>query len=233
MSAVLSGNPVALEKWTSLRTGFTRRSKTTGMPYSLLGDQPPPSASEAYLGLARSFYEWDDLDAAQEYADQSLQLARQYGRLIDRFVVGQVFMARLKLARRDVAGSVAVLAEAEQSVRQNSFVHRMPEVAAAQVLSLLRQGNLSAAASLHRTHDLPISRARVLLAQGRPVHCAGGARAVSTADGRQRLGRRVSQDNGSLRRSPCTLTAKGRRPRRYWVEALALGEALAVSSVSL
>jgi LuxR family transcriptional regulator, maltose regulon positive regulatory protein len=134
----------------------------------LLGDQQPPSASEAYLGLARIFYEWDDLDAAQEYAEQSLQLARQYDRLVDRLVVGQVFTARLKLARRDVAGSVAVLAEAEQSVRQNSYVHRMPEVAAAQVLALLRQANLSAAANLAQTHDLRISRARVLLAQGDP-----------------------------------------------------------------
>ena len=134
----------------------------------LLGDQPPPSASEAYLGLARIFYEWDDLDAAQEYAEQSLQLAQQYDRLLDRLIVGQVFMARLKLARRDVPGAAAVLAEAEQSVRQNNFVHRMPEVAAAQVLALLRQGNLTAAASLAETHDLPISRARALLAQGDP-----------------------------------------------------------------
>jgi LuxR family transcriptional regulator, maltose regulon positive regulatory protein len=134
----------------------------------LLGDQQPPSASEAYLGLARILYEWDDLDAAREYAEQSLQLARQYDRLIDRLVVGQVFTARLKLARRDVAGSAAVLAEAEQSVRQNSYVHRMPEVAAAQVLTLLRQGNLAAAAALAQTQDLPLSQARVLLAQGDP-----------------------------------------------------------------
>ena len=44
----------------------------------------------------------------------------------------------------------------------------MPEVAAAQVLTLLRQGNLAAAAHLAQTHDLPISQARVHLAQGDP-----------------------------------------------------------------
>ncbi len=131
----------------------------------LLGDQPPPSASEAYLGLARIFYEWDDLDAAQECAEQSLQLARQYDRLVDRLIVGQVFMARLKSARRDLAGAAAVLAEAEQSVRQNNFVHRMPEVAAAQVQVLLKQSNLHAAAELAQRFELPLSRARVLLAQ--------------------------------------------------------------------
>ncbi|MDO8689660.1 MAG: LuxR C-terminal-related transcriptional regulator [Dehalococcoidia bacterium] len=134
----------------------------------LLGDQPRPVDSEAYLGLARIIYEWDDLDAAQQHAQQSLQLARQYDRVVDRFIFGEVFLARLKLARRDVAGAAAMLAETEQSVRHNNFVHRMPEVAAAQVLTLLLQGNLASAAHLAQTHDLPISRARVLLAQGDP-----------------------------------------------------------------
>ena len=60
--------------------------------------------------------------------------------VIDRFIICEVFLARLKLARGDVAGAAAMLAETEQSVRQNNFVHRMPEVAAAQVLVLLRQG---------------------------------------------------------------------------------------------
>jgi LuxR family maltose regulon positive regulatory protein len=132
----------------------------------LLGDQPPPSASDAYLGLARIFYEWNDLDAAEQHGQQSLQMARQFDKTFDRFVICEVFLARLKLARRDVAGTAAMLAETEQSVRQNNFVHRMPEVAAAQVLMLLRQGDLAAAAQLAKTHELPISQARVLLAQG-------------------------------------------------------------------
>ena len=134
----------------------------------LVGDQPPPIASEAYLGLARIFYEWNDLDAAEQHGQQSLQLARQYDRVIDRFIICEVFLARLKLARGDVAGAAAMLAETEQSVRQHNFVHRMPEVAAAQVLVLLRQGNLAAAAHLAQTHELPISQARVHLAQGDP-----------------------------------------------------------------
>ena len=100
--------------------------------------------------------------------NRALQLARQYDRVIDRYILSEVFLARLKLARGDVAGAAAMLAETEQSVRQNNFVHRIPEVAAAQVLVLLRQGDLAAAAQLAKTHELPISQARVLLAQGDP-----------------------------------------------------------------
>ena len=131
----------------------------------LFGDQPLPVACEAYLGLARIFYEWNDLDAAQQHGQQSIQLARQVENT-DRFVSCEVFLARLKLAQGDVAGAAAILAQAGQSVRQHNFVYRMPEVAAAQVLTLLHQGNLAAAAHLAQTHELPISQARVHLAQG-------------------------------------------------------------------
>ncbi|HLX57114.1 MAG TPA: LuxR C-terminal-related transcriptional regulator, partial [Ktedonobacteraceae bacterium] len=44
----------------------------------------------------------------------------------------------------------------------------MPEVAAAQVLTLLRQGHVAAAAQLAKTHHLPLGQARVHLAQGDP-----------------------------------------------------------------
>jgi LuxR family transcriptional regulator, maltose regulon positive regulatory protein len=88
--------------------------------------------------------------------------------VVDRSIICEVFLARVKLAQRDVAGAAAMLAETEQSVRENSFVHRMPEVAAAQVLTLLQQGNLAGAAHLAQTHDLPLSQARVHLAQRDP-----------------------------------------------------------------
>ena len=34
----------------------------------LAGDPPEPIACEAYLGLARIAYQWNDLQAAQQYA---------------------------------------------------------------------------------------------------------------------------------------------------------------------
>jgi LuxR family maltose regulon positive regulatory protein len=65
-----------------------------------------------------------------------------------------------------VDGAAALLSQTEQSARRQNFLLRMPEIAAAQVLVLLRQGNLDAAADLAQTYELPLSRARVLLAQG-------------------------------------------------------------------
>jgi LuxR family maltose regulon positive regulatory protein len=59
-----------------------------------------------------------------------------------------------------------MLAQADQFMRRHNFVDRMPEVVAAQVLTLLHQGDLAAAADLAEKHELPISQARVHLAQG-------------------------------------------------------------------
>jgi LuxR family maltose regulon positive regulatory protein len=123
------------------------------------------AACEAHLGLTRIFYEWNDLDAAEQHGQQCVQLARQI-QYTDRFVAGEVYLARLKLAWGDLDGAAATLAEAGQFARQQNFVRQIPDVIAAQVLTLLHQGNLAAAAQLAQTHDLPISRARVHLAQG-------------------------------------------------------------------
>ncbi len=133
----------------------------------LAGDPPWPAACEAYLGLARVCYQWNDLDAAEQHGQQSFRLAMQMEH-VDTPAACGVFLAGLKLVQGDVASATALLAKAEQFVRQHNFVHWMPEVAAVQVLTLLHQGNLAAAAHLAQTHELPISQARVHLAQGDP-----------------------------------------------------------------
>jgi LuxR family maltose regulon positive regulatory protein len=125
--------------------------------------------------MARISYEWNDLDAAQRYRQQSVQLARQLENT-DYIVSCEVFHARLKLALGDVASAAAVLTQAEQFVRQRNFIHRIPEVVAAQVLTLLHQGALAGAARLAEKYELPISQARVYLARGDP----SAARALLT-----------------------------------------------------
>jgi LuxR family maltose regulon positive regulatory protein len=102
----------------------------------LFGDQPQPFACEAHLGLARIFYEWNDVDAAEKHSQQSLQLARQVENTGTVASCG-VFLARMKLAQGDVAGAAVILAEADQFVRQHNFVGLTLEIAAAQVLTLL------------------------------------------------------------------------------------------------
>lgn len=132
------------------------------------GDQPHQIIYEPYLGLARILTEWNDLDAAEQHGLQSLTLARQYESIIDRFIVCELVLARVKRARGDLAGASVILAQADQAARRQNFVYRIPEVAAEQVLLLLERGEVTAAAHLSEEHNLPATRARVLVAQGDP-----------------------------------------------------------------
>lgn len=133
----------------------------------LAGDPPLSIACEAHLGLARIFYQWNDLEAAWRHGQQCAQMTQQV-ESIDTFALSAMLLARLKLAWRDVDGAATVLDEAEAFVRRHHFVHRMADVAAARVLLLLHQGRLAAAIELAQMHQLPLSQARVHLAQGDP-----------------------------------------------------------------
>ncbi|MEJ2209121.1 MAG: LuxR C-terminal-related transcriptional regulator, partial [Anaerolineae bacterium] len=132
----------------------------------LFADQPLPIASEAHSGLARILYEWNELDRAQWHGEQALELALQYESNIDIPVSCQVFLARLKLTRGELAGATDLLAQADAAVREHNFSRLVPEVTAARVQALLLQGDVAAAAELTRANDVPLSKARVYLAQG-------------------------------------------------------------------
>ncbi|MBN2500819.1 MAG: hypothetical protein JXB38_08585 [Anaerolineales bacterium] len=132
----------------------------------LTSEQPLQIVNEAHLGLARILYQWNDLKAAEEQGRLSLKLALDYDKVIDRFIISEIFLARLKLAKGDVEGAAVILEKASRTARQKNFTHRIPEIAAVQVLTSLAQGNLSDAAYLAKKYELPISQARVHLAQG-------------------------------------------------------------------
>ena len=140
-------------------------SETYERVLQMAGDPPQLIAVDAFLGLARIHYQWNDLETAHQYGQQCAQLTEQQ-ESIDTFASYLVFLARLKLVQEDVSGAAAALAEAEAYVRRHNFLFRLPDVVAAQVRVLLRQGNLTAAAQLAEKHDLPRSQARVCLAQG-------------------------------------------------------------------
>jgi len=131
----------------------------------LFGEQPQPNASEAHLGLARVMYEWNDLDAAEEEGERSLRLARQYDSTVDRFILGELLLARIKLARGSIAAAAARLDELESMTRARNFLHRLPEIAALRARVSLARGDVDEAGRQAGASGLPLSRARVMVAR--------------------------------------------------------------------
>ncbi|MCB8943071.1 MAG: LuxR family transcriptional regulator [Ardenticatenaceae bacterium] len=134
----------------------------------VVGSPPWPAACEACVGLARIHYQWNDLSAAEQYGQQGLALARQLEN-VDTPATCGILLARVQLAQGDAAAALATLAEAEQFVQQKHFEHQLGGITAVRTQIHRQQGNLPAAAQLAVAHDLPLSQARVKLAQWEPA----------------------------------------------------------------
>ena len=93
----------------------------------LIGEDPIPFATVVYLGLARIYFEWNDLDTAEKYGELSFQLGLLNDQVIDRLILSQLFMSQIKLTRGDVVGAASFLAQAEQNTRQKDFAVRLPD----------------------------------------------------------------------------------------------------------
>jgi LuxR family maltose regulon positive regulatory protein len=134
----------------------------------LIGEYSPSNAAVAYVSLARIYYEWNDLNATEKYLEQSMQLARQYDHVVDRMILSDLYLARLKLARGDVIGAASIGSQAERTAHQKNIRIRLQGLAYLQAWIHLHQGDFDAVVQMARQNDLPLMQARALIAQGNP-----------------------------------------------------------------
>lgn len=133
----------------------------------MFGDTPLADAGIAHIGLARIHYQWNELDTAQDHIDQCIQLAKK-SQKYDRLIDGLVLQARLYIARDNINNARQILAEANRVAHQHNMAHKVAEIANLQVQLFIRQGQLESATYLVQTHNIPLSEARVLIAQSKP-----------------------------------------------------------------
>ncbi len=134
-----------------------------------------------YVGMGELLHEWNDLDSAERYLAQGIELVR--GALtVDAHVTTRGFLAlaRLQQARGDFPGAAATLDECVNLARRRNFVADLSaRMAAAQAQLWLAQDNLAAArrwaarSGLHTDDELTYPReaeyltlARLLIALG-------------------------------------------------------------------
>ena len=66
-----------------LRNQLHQAAETYQRVLQLMGEDPPPLATVAIVGLARIHMEWNELDSAEKYGEQGFQLARLCDQVID------------------------------------------------------------------------------------------------------------------------------------------------------
>ncbi|MCR8643810.1 LuxR C-terminal-related transcriptional regulator [Paenibacillus sp. N1-5-1-14] len=132
------------------------------------GYPPLPVTCEAYLGLARIQYEWNNLETALQHVEQAIQLARLLDQS-DRVIAGEIWLAKIKLAQGDCSSAATLLAQCEHIAKQHQFIHQLPDLASVQVLVLIRQSNELAATFLAKKFNLTQDIARIYLSKNEPT----------------------------------------------------------------
>ena len=102
------------------------------------------------------------------YGEQGLILARQYDSAVDRFLLCEIFLARLEMGKGNMDTAEKRLAQIEQTALKNRFLHRIPEIQKAQAFLHLRMGRMPESAGLP-----PPLQIRILLAKGQFEAAAG------------------------------------------------------------
>ena len=139
----------------------------------VVGKRPTPSVCEAHHGLARIYYEWNDLSLARQHAEQSIHFAEQ----IEGFAslaLSTAQLAQIKLAQGKLADAVTLVNQAERFLQQKSTLPYAPEIFVTKVAVLLHQGHLTAAAKIAEDNALSLSQARIYLTQGGSLRSAWG-----------------------------------------------------------
>lgn len=151
-----------------LRNQLHQAFETYQKVVKMTGEDPPPFVTLAFIGLARIYYNWNDLEKAEKYAGQGYQLARLCEQVIDRLISIELFLSRLKITQKDPVSADHFLTLAENHARQYDYTIRLPGIAAARALLCLYNGNPDKAAQLVQKEDRWLVRAEVLIAQGNP-----------------------------------------------------------------
>lgn len=151
-----------------LRNQLHRAFETYQKVLNLIGENPPALVTLAYIGLARIYYNWNNLEMAEKYAVQSHQLARLCEQVTDRLISSELFLSRLKITQKDPVSADYFLTQAENHARQYDYKVRFPDIAAARAILCLHNNDADAAAQLVQHKDRWLVRAEILIAQGNP-----------------------------------------------------------------
>ncbi len=147
------------------QTQFNQALETQQLVIDIAGQPPWPMACEAYLGMARIYYAWNDIVTARQYGDLGLYLAQQLPN-VDSPISAYLLLAKIDRAQGNLEAASKLLVQAEQFAHQTNFQHRLPEIAEEQVRLSLLQGDYATAMELVETYTIPYAAVRLHIALG-------------------------------------------------------------------
>ncbi len=108
---------------------------------NISADQVFFPAGQGYIGLASVYLEWNDLETAENYLAQGLELCSQAG--LDGVYFANILKSRLRQARGDLIGALDEIQQTGQA-----FHRKDPTLIGRQIQVLLAMGDIEEAARL-------------------------------------------------------------------------------------
>ncbi len=160
-----------------------------------------PVTGYALVGLGRTSYEWNDLDAADRYVQDGLECG-QKASIQDLSLRGCLALARIRQARGDFEQALDALDDAEPAARQMGMAEIKDWIQALRVQVWLTRGETEKATAWASSYtgdvqdtiypSLAVALAKAWLAQGKPDVALGLLQhALQSAEAVGRLGNAV------------------------------------------
>jgi len=122
-----------------------------------------PFLGESHLGLARLHYQWNQLEEASKHAGIALKLFKLYDSDLDRVILAELFLARLKRIQGDKEQFFHLLMNVEKKIAQNGFERRKKDAANERVFGMLENNQIEEARILSQQHGLWFVEGKILL----------------------------------------------------------------------
>ena len=117
-------------------------------------ERPLPIAGESHIGLARIYFEWNDLETALQHVETGLALMERWREI--SAIAGNIWLARIQQAQNDPAVAGKALDRARQIARQTKGTQFDDLAVAMTEASLhLLQGNLEAVEAWCAARQIP------------------------------------------------------------------------------
>ncbi len=129
----------------------------------ITGEKSLHFVSEAHAGLSRIYLSQKSLDKAYIHASKAVELSKQYDRQIDRYVLCEVQLAKVLIAKGDNKTAIELLENLLYKVKASDFEQRLPEIAEILVKAYSEVGNTAKVIQLSRQYNLTHAYATVIL----------------------------------------------------------------------
>ena len=134
----------------------------------LAGQPALPIICEGHLGLAKIYYEHNKLEKSSGHALDALLLARQFDQNVDRFILCELFIVKMKRILGEFEQAQNMLQNLTREIHIRGYEGRLIDLAIEKTHLLIARQQFEEAETVAQQYSLSILKARILFSKDLP-----------------------------------------------------------------